>query len=200
MPKEAPRAPGKKLKIKLARDAGNSGPDLVSVRKIIESSYQLPRAQQLSRRENQPCLGVPLISQLSCQPLEMATTSGFLPTLVESADSGQVCTPAQKRQSPQERKWIGMSWPRKSSSFSSLVPPLLIVSTVSQYIIFTIYLVFLWLLCYCGSSGGGLLQLSIAYPGSFFKLLLPHLWNDNDSVNIKWNGVCQSTNIVPRAQ
>lgn len=104
MPKEAPRAPGKKLKIKLARDAGNSGPDLVSVRKIIEPSYQLPRAQQLSRRENQPCLGVPLISQLSCQPLEMATTSGFLPTLVESADSGQVCTPAQKRQSPQERK------------------------------------------------------------------------------------------------
>lgn len=77
MPKEAPRAPGKKLKIKLARDAGNSGPDLVSVRKIIEPSYQLPRAQQLSRRENQPCLGVPLISQLSCQPLEMPQPLGF---------------------------------------------------------------------------------------------------------------------------
>lgn len=91
MPKEvemipqAPRAPGKKLKIKLARDAGNSGPDLVSVRKIIEPSYQLPRAQQMSRRENQPCLGLPLISQLSCQSLEMATTS------VVSADLGGVC-------------------------------------------------------------------------------------------------------------
>lgn len=81
----APRAPGKKLQLKLACDAGSSGPDFVSVRsQVIEASYQLPELHKCSMGKTSLVFGALLVSHPSCQPLEVATTAVVLSLSVTS--------------------------------------------------------------------------------------------------------------------
>lgn len=92
----APHVPEKKLKTTLAHDTSKAGPDFVSVRAFLSILISFPGVNVLWGKPALP--RAPLVSHLSCQPLEMATTS------VVSISPGEGHIHAQKGQMPPRKK------------------------------------------------------------------------------------------------
>lgn len=96
----APRAPEKKLKTKLACDAGKSVPDLAPG--LLSPLISFSRAQPTSHGENQP--GLCGFSSVIPAPQDGHNLCGFSFPLWSLLCSGQVHTHAQNRQMPPGKK------------------------------------------------------------------------------------------------